>query len=416
MEIDLTKVRTMKNTILNFLRRAVGTSRLLEKLSEIKSGQDQLLSTFRVALPKAALTEPSKRFPFSQTENPLPLQNWWDPSYWEPTVSLAIRDICRPGNVVFDVGANAGGLSMMMSRLVGPRGIVCAFEASPRIIDKTHFNLVNAGCHNVSLYHKAIWHSTGSLVHLEAGDHLNDRIVEGKTSLGVRTVSLDDFCEAAGLFPSFVKMDIEGAEFDALCGGRRLLDSARPALVLEQSPSDMRCHALLTSLNYQAIDLSTYRPITTEADFEPGVGIANLLYLPSERCKSSPYFGDAPSTVVHQLIASDFETNERGNISLREPVLLNPGRYIISAKFEANGTDNEIFAGVETDNQIMLRYHTYTKLMSESYTNWVIQLDHPSAVTPFLRYLNGKDETLRWYGAEIVRLHNFDNISPPVVE
>ena len=62
-----------------------------------------------------------------------PLQNWWEQSFWEPTVALAIRDHCRPGDVVFDVGANAGALALMMSRLVGPRGIVCAFEASPRI-------------------------------------------------------------------------------------------------------------------------------------------------------------------------------------------------------------------------------------------------------------------------------------------
>ena len=26
----------------------------------------------------------------------IPLQNWWEPSFWEPTVALAIRDHCRP--------------------------------------------------------------------------------------------------------------------------------------------------------------------------------------------------------------------------------------------------------------------------------------------------------------------------------
>ena len=87
------------------------------------------------------------------------MQPWWTRSFWEPTVALAICDHCRPGDVVFDVGCNAGGLALMMSRLVGPRGIVLAFEASPRIIDKTHYNLVQAGCHNVTLFHRAVWHS-----------------------------------------------------------------------------------------------------------------------------------------------------------------------------------------------------------------------------------------------------------------
>lgn len=70
----------------------------------------------------------------------------------------------RPGDIVFDVGCNAGGLTLMMSRLVGPRGIVLVFEASPRIIDKTHYNLVQAGCHNVTLFHRAVWLGTGMLV------------------------------------------------------------------------------------------------------------------------------------------------------------------------------------------------------------------------------------------------------------
>ena len=44
--------------------------------------------------------------------------NWWERSFWEPTVALAIRDHYGPGNVVCDVGA----MALIMSRLVGTRG------------------------------------------------------------------------------------------------------------------------------------------------------------------------------------------------------------------------------------------------------------------------------------------------------
>lgn len=78
------------------------------------------------------------------------------------------------------------------------------------------------------------------------GDHLNDRIEEGSRSgMTVRTIALDDIAYAGDFRPSFIKMDIEGAEFDALQGMKRLLAEVRPVLVLEQSPDDMRCHALL---------------------------------------------------------------------------------------------------------------------------------------------------------------------------
>lgn len=200
----------MSNALFSMLKRAPGIERLRNRLL----GIDQRIGALegRVGTVESRPTPPPPPAP----ETTFPLQPWWERSFWEPTVALAIRDHCRPGDVVFDVGANAGALAMMMSRLVGPRGIVLAFEASPRIVDKTHHNLVKAGCHNVTLFHKAVWHSTGALVNMAAGSHLNDRIEEGATGMSVRTVALDDLAAAGDFRPSFIKMDIEGAEYDAL--------------------------------------------------------------------------------------------------------------------------------------------------------------------------------------------------------
>jgi FkbM family methyltransferase len=382
----------MKRLILDLIRRAVGTNQVLERLERVES--------------RTAATVGSSSFP---------IQNWWERSYWEPTVALAIRDHCRPGHVVFDVGANAGALSMMMSRLVGPRGIVCAFEASPRIIDKTQYNLVNAGCTNVTLYHKAVWHKTSAVVNLTAGSHLNDRIEEGATGMAVRTLALDDFVAASNLRPSFIKMDIEGAEFDALRGMERLLREARPILVVEQSPSDMRCHELLTKHSYVAVDLATYRPIRTQHDFPAGTGIANLLFVPQESADKSPYFAGAPKKVA-VLSFDRFDQASDGSISMPEPPVLSPGRYIIQAEFTAEGIENEVFAGVEADGEVILRYHTYTRFMAESYTRWVVHLDREARIAPYLRFLRGNDPTLRWNGAAVFRISAFDSQPSVVVE
>ena len=345
-----------------------------------------------------------------------PLQEWWTRSFWEPTVALAIRDHCRPGDVVFDVGCNAGGLALMMSRLVGPRGIVLAFEASPRIIDKTHYNLVKAGCHNVTLFHKAVWHSTGALVNMAAGSHLNDRIEEGATGMSVRTVALDDLAAAGDFRPGFIKMDIEGAEFDALRGMSRLLAEVRPVLVLEQSPDDMRCHALLTAAGYLAVDLSTYRPIRVAADFGRSAGVANVLFVPRERAAASPYFSAAAPEEAAVLPAGRFRRAANGDISLTAPLDLPAGRYLVRADFTAEGTDNAVFAGVEADGEVIFRYHTFTRFMAESYSDWVIQLDRPARVAPFIRFLEGADPTLRWNGVTVLRLPGFDGWAAPVVE
>ena len=39
---------------------------------------------------------------------------------WEFPIQLCCRDFVRPGDTVLDVGANIGGLSVAMSRIVGP--------------------------------------------------------------------------------------------------------------------------------------------------------------------------------------------------------------------------------------------------------------------------------------------------------
>jgi len=40
----------------------------------------------------------------------------------EPAVSLALIDLCKPGQTFFDVGSHHGHLSAIASRLVGPKG------------------------------------------------------------------------------------------------------------------------------------------------------------------------------------------------------------------------------------------------------------------------------------------------------
>ncbi len=348
------------------------------------------------------------------------IPKFWEPNFWEQTVQIALRDYCRPGDVVFDVGANAGALTMIMSRHVGPRGIVCSFEASPRIINKTHYNIVQGGLNNVQLFYRAVYHTSHQVVTLYPGTHLNDSIyndygAEGGASYRVETIALDDFVAESGLMPKFIKMDIEGAEYDALKGAAGILAMGRPGLILEQSPSDMRCFDLLVEAGYLAVDLSNYRRINSAADFDEGVGITNILFIHKDKAAADPYVNaSAPVKVVH-LPAEAFNIAPNGDVSLINHIDLPPGRYTCKAEFTADGTDNEIFAGVSSERGLLLRNHTYTKLMSDSYRDWVFALRADSKVTPYIQFASGSDKTLKWNGATIYRYPSFDAIKPPVM-
>lgn len=350
----------------------------------------------------------------------LPIPKFWERNYWEPTVQFPIRDYCRPGDIVFDVGANAGGLSLLMSRLVGPRGVVCAFEASPRIIEMTLNNMVNGGCSNVQLYHRAIYHTSHESVAIYAGPHLNDSLYPTEVAKGdnfhtVETLALDDFVEATGLVPKLIKMDIEGAEFDALQGMKRLLANARPILILEQSPSDMRCHAFLTERGYAAIDLANYRRIRSALDFGGEVSVANILFVHSST-PNDPYLDGAPPVTVTRIPASAFQRTSNGSFEISAPLALPAGRYLCRGDFSASGTDNEVFAGVDVDGQAAVRYHTYTRFMADSYRDWVFSIRKQSKVSPYLRFLKGEDESLDWRGVEVLRFAQFDRLPRPVVD
>jgi FkbM family methyltransferase len=357
--------------------------------------------------------------PAAAPSSPLPIPKFWEKNYWEPTVQFPIRDYCRPGDVVFDVGANAGALSMLMSRLVGPRGTVCAFEASPRIVAITLDNLVSGGCSNVQLYHRAIYHTSHQSVAIYAGPHLNDSLYPTEVAKGdnfqtVETLALDDFADWCGLAPKLIKMDIEGAEFDALQGMKRLLANARPILILEQSPSDMRCHAFLSERGYAAIDLANYRRIRSTADFAGNVSVANILFVHASAL-DDPYLDQTPPQTIARIPASAFRSSD-GGFELAAPLTLPAGRYLCRADFSAAGTDNEIFAGIDVDGDVAVRYHTYTRFMADSYRDWVFALRRDSKVAPYLRFLKGHDASLDWRGVELVRFPQFDRLARAVVD
>ena len=417
----------MRRLILDFIRRLAGTTHLrkehhlLDDRVTALVAQSEQFSADHAALVAnhAALVNEVANLKRSLAEKvegraDFLIPDWWQQSFWELTVALAIRDHVRPGDVAYDVGSNAGALAMQMSRLAGPRGRICAFEASPRIIPRTQYNLVQAGCFNTTVFHRAVWHTSGAIVNIASGSHLNDRIADDTPGVAVTTVALDDFAAATGLHPTFIKMDIEGAEYDALLGMSRLLREVRPVLVLEQSPEDMRCHALLVAAGYAAVDLATYREIRTATDFPAASGVVNVLFVPSERARASPYFA-GQEQLAATLSGEQFSHAADGSVSLPDPIPLSAGRYIVRADFSADGSDNEVFAGIEADGKVIFRYHTNTQFMAQSYRDWVIHLERPAQVSPYLRFLAGSDPSFIWRGVEILRLPAFDHQPVPVI-
>ena len=143
-------------------------------------------------------------------------------------------------NRVFGVdgGANMGGYSMLASRRVGASGTVFAFEPEPRNFEQLSRRM--ASWRNVVVIPKAIAGYSGEArLHLDtfhAGHSLRELGTDKSVTVAVTT--LDDFVRARGL-PGLdvVKLDIEGAELDAIDGMRTPLSGVRrPVIVCEIHP------------------------------------------------------------------------------------------------------------------------------------------------------------------------------------
>ena len=140
----------------------------------------------------------------------------------------ALRQLVPPGSIAYDLGANAGFYTLALSRLVGESGHVYCFEpeAGNAYLLRRHIELNRL--RNVTFVQTAISDSTGMVGFDAPLKSASGEITSGGSYL-IPSISLDEFIAAGNPAPSFIKMDIEGAEQMALEGAKNLLSKQRPA-------------------------------------------------------------------------------------------------------------------------------------------------------------------------------------------
>ncbi len=148
----------------------------------------------------------------------------------------------RPGGVFYDVGANVGFFSLIAGRLVGAQGQVCAFEPNPPNAAAIRDNAGLNGMTNVRVFEVAAGQDTKTAelwrTDWDGGGVLSSSAVKPATTVDrivVQVVSLDHFILAEHLPPpTFVKIDVEGAELEALHGLRESILRWRPVLLYDR--------------------------------------------------------------------------------------------------------------------------------------------------------------------------------------
>lgn len=147
-------------------------------------------------------------------------------SNYEPEETKFVRETVTPGQTVVDIGANIGYYTCLMSKLVGESGKVYAFEPDKENFQLLRKNVETNGLRNVILENKAVADRTRELNLFYSNDKGDQRTYDtrdGRPSIPVYAVSLDDYFRQRGQSIGFIKMDIQGSEGEALLGMREVL-------------------------------------------------------------------------------------------------------------------------------------------------------------------------------------------------
>lgn len=157
---------------------------------------------------------------------------------WEPEVVRSIQKHVKPKSRVLDIGAQSGFYSLLLSRLVGPEGMVFAFEPLPANFRILEENVRLNNIQNVTIRGEAVSEHSGK-IRFEF-PHEEPSLVAGpifeSDDLGtfqVPSVSLDDFVRETGHSIQFIKMDVEGAETAILRGAVESLKAFHPPMIIE---------------------------------------------------------------------------------------------------------------------------------------------------------------------------------------
>jgi FkbM family methyltransferase len=185
--------------------------------------------------------------------------------------------------VIWDCGIYLGFYTAFFARLTGPSGRVVAFEPDPNNLVRTRANVALNSLHNVDFVHAAIGapaseatfilsansnsHLPGTYVGADTNSYAS--IEQQATTIQVRCLGLDQAIASEHIRPpQLIKIDIEGAELEALSYMHELVQQYRPLIVLElHNPQcDAAAWEFAQRENYTLTSLETGEIIRRQED------------------------------------------------------------------------------------------------------------------------------------------------------
>lgn len=139
--------------------------------------------------------------------------------------------------IIIDAGAYSGDTALLFRKVVGENAIIYSFEP-----DKANYTKMIGVINRDSKIHPenlGLWKNKDILC-LSDDNNGSSHIQEDGVNK-VEVTDLDSFCNERSIVPTYIKMDIEGVEYEALEGSKEILKKYYPklAVCLYHKPEDI---------------------------------------------------------------------------------------------------------------------------------------------------------------------------------
>ena len=202
---------------------------------------------------------------------------------FEPRTLGLYQKIVKPGQTVLDIGANVGSHTLPLAKLVGNSGRVVAFEPTDFAYGKLVVNIALNSELSQRIVPMQSMLVADSQARLEPAlfsswplENSSDLHQEHKGRLmdtsGASVVTLDDAADRLELSSvDFLKIDVDGYEYDVLKGGLRTLRIHKPSIIMEFAPYLIKLEEfcgmveLLQKIGYRFQDANSLRQLPGDA-------------------------------------------------------------------------------------------------------------------------------------------------------
>lgn len=168
---------------------------------------------------------------------------------YEPALTDFVRSTLRPGDTFWDVGGHFGYYTLLGSRAVGDAGHVYAFEPSAENLWYLNHHVAWNQRTNVSVQPFALGGRVGTRCFGGDGGTGSGQLDNGHAVVHVETI---DALVASGNCrpPTFIKVDVQGAETEVLRGAEATLRSNPAALMISTHGDQIHAECLATLARY----------------------------------------------------------------------------------------------------------------------------------------------------------------------